>query len=699
MKFKLGDMVQREFNYAIVDEVDSILIDEARTPLIISGQAEDSSELYRRADALIPRLGEDDYEKDEKQKAVTLTEDGQTHMEALLRQEGLLTEGGLYDLQNISLVHHSNQALKAHKSFTRDVDYIVKDDKVVIIDEFTGRMMEGRRYSDGLHQALEAKENVSIQNENQTLASITFQNYFRLYPTLAGMTGTAITEAGEFGEIYALEVIEMPTNQPMIRKDMDDEVYRSEREKRDAILEQIRECHKNKQPVLVGTVSIEKSEELAAMLKKHKVKHSVLAGRGTDIQLGGNLEMRLWKELEGIEDEAKRAKKTEQIKADIEKKKAVVLEAGGLFVLGTERHESRRIDNQLRGRAGRQGDPGASKFFVSLEDDLMRIFGSERMDGMLQKLGLEEGEAIVHRWINKALEKAQEKVEARNFEIRKQLLKFDDVMNDQRKVIFEQRKELMRADDVHEDVVAMRHETVEETVERCIPASAYSEEWEVDSLREECIRVFGLELPIADWAAEEGIADQEIKERITDAIDRKMAEKAATFGPELMRYAEKTLLLQLLDQNWKDHLLQLDHLRQGIHLRGYGQRDPLNEYKQEAFALFEGLLEQLRTSVTEYLAHLQVRTEPSPDAAGGDGEAPAPAPARGGYDPSRMQETRADPALGGGQPAGDGTPVHSRAAAQQIDPNNPATWGKVQRNAACPCGSGKKYKHCHGRAI
>ncbi len=726
MKFRLGDMVQREFNYAIVDEVDSILIDEARTPLIISGQAEDSSELYRRADALIPKLGEDDYEKDEKQKAVTLTEDGQTHMEELLRQEGLLTEGGMYDLQNVSLVHHSNQALKAHKSFTRDVDYIVKDDKVVIIDEFTGRMMEGRRYSDGLHQALEAKERVSIQNENQTLASITFQNYFRLYPKLSGMTGTAMTEAGEFGEIYSLEVIEMPTNQPMIRADMDDEVYRSEREKRDAILEQIRECHKNKQPVLVGTVSIEKSEELAAMLKKHKVKHNVLnarqheneayiiaeagtpgavtiatnmAGRGTDIQLGGNLEMRLWKELEGIEDEAKRAKKTEQIKADIEKKKAVVLEAGGLFVLGTERHESRRIDNQLRGRAGRQGDPGASKFFVSLEDDLMRIFGSERMDGMLQKLGLEEGEAIVHRWINKALEKAQQKVEARNFEIRKQLLKFDDVMNDQRKVIFEQRKELMRADDVHEDIIAMRHETVEETVERCIPASAYSEEWEVESLREECMRVFGLELPIADWAAEEGIADQEIKERIIDAIDRKMAEKAATFGPDLMRYAEKTLLLQLLDQNWKDHLLQLDHLRQGIHLRGYGQRDPLNEYKQEAFALFEALLEQLRTSVTEYLAHLQVRTEPPPDAAGGGGVEPAPAPAGGGYKPSRMQETRTDPALGGGQPAGDSTPVHSRAAAQQIDPNNPATWGKVQRNAPCPCGSGKKYKHCHGRAV
>jgi preprotein translocase subunit SecA len=720
MKFRLGDMVQREFNYAIVDEVDSILIDEARTPLIISGQAEDSSELYRRIDALIPQLSEDDYEKDEKQRAVTLTEDGQTHMEELLRQEGLLSEGGLYDLQNISLVHHSNQALKAHKSFARDVDYIVKDDKIVIIDEFTGRMMEGRRYSDGLHQSLEAKERVTIQNENQTLASITFQNYFRLYPNLAGMTGTAITESGEFGEIYSLEVIEMPTNRPMIRVDMDDEVYRTEREKRDAILEQIRECHANKQPVLVGTVSIEKSEELAALLKKHKIKHNVLnarqheheayiigeagvpgavtiatnmAGRGTDIQLGGNMELRLWRELEGIEDEAKRAKKTEQIKADIEKKRAVVLEAGGLFVLGTERHESRRIDNQLRGRSGRQGDPGASKFFVSLEDDLMRIFGSERMDGMLQKLGLEEGEAIVHRWINKALEKAQEKVEARNFEIRKQLLKFDDVMNDQRKVIFEQRKEMMRADDVHEEIIAMRHETVEETVERCIPASAYSEEWQVDSLREECLRVFGLDLPIADWAAEEGIADQEIKERITDAIDRKMAEKGATYGPELMRYAEKTLLLQLLDQNWKDHLLQLDHLRQGIHLRGYGQRDPLNEYKQEAFALFEGLLEQLRASVTEYLAHLQVRSETPPDAAGGT----EPAPAGGGYDPSRMQETRTDPALGGDQPAGDGSPVHSRAAARQIDPNNPATWGKVQRNAACPCGSGKKYKHCHGQ--
>ncbi|UCH74257.1 MAG: preprotein translocase subunit SecA, partial [Rhodospirillales bacterium] len=460
MKFRLEDMVQREFNYAIVDEVDSILIDEARTPLIISGQAEGSSELYRRVDSLIPKLVEADYEKDEKQKTVSLTEDGQAHIEELLQGAGLLSEGGLYDLQNISLVHHSNQALRAHKMFARDTDYIVKDDKVVIIDEFTGRMMEGRRYSDGLHQALEAKERVTIQNENQTLASITFQNYFRLYPKLAGMTGTAMTEAGEFMEIYALDVVEIPTNKPMVRADMDDEVYRTGREKHNAIIEQIVECHKRKQPVLVGTVSIEKSEEYAALLKKRKIKHNVLnarhhekeafiiaeagvpgavtiatnmAGRGTDIQLGGNLEMRLWKELEGIEDEAKREKKTEAIKADIAAKKKVVLDAGGLFVLGTERHESRRIDNQLRGRSGRQGDPGASKFFVSLEDDLMRIFGSERMDSMLQRLGLEEGEAIVHRWINKALEKAQQKVEARNFEIRKQLLKFDDVMNDQRK--------------------------------------------------------------------------------------------------------------------------------------------------------------------------------------------------------------------------------------------------------------------------
>ena len=720
MKFRLQDMVQRDFNYAIVDEVDSILIDEARTPLIISGQAEDSSELYRRVDTLIPKLAEADYEKDEKQKTVSLTEDGQGHIEELLKGSGLLAEGRLYDLQNISLLHHSNQALRAHKMFARDTDYIVKDDKVVIIDEFTGRMMEGRRYSDGLHQALEAKERVTIQNENQTLASITFQNFFRLYPKLAGMTGTALTEAGEFMEIYSLDVVEMPTNRPMIRIDMDDEVYRTGREKYNAIIEQIEDCHKRKQPVLVGTVSIEKSEMLADMLKKKKIMHSVLnarhheqeayiiaeagvpgavtiatnmAGRGTDIQLGGNFEMRVWRELEGIEDDAERAKKTERIKSDIGAKKKIVLDAGGLFVLGTERHESRRIDNQLRGRAGRQGDPGGSKFFVSLEDDLMRIFGSERMDSMLQRLGLEEGEAIVHRWINKALEKAQQKVEARNFEIRKQLLKFDDVMNDQRKEIFEQRKELMRVEDVHEDIVAMRHETVEEIVGRCIPSHAYSQEWQVDSLHEECLRVLGLDLPVADWAKEEGIADQEITERIFKAIDAKMAEKAATYGPDLMRYAEKTLLLQILDQSWKDHLLQLDHLRQGIGLRAYGQRDPLNEYKQEAFALFQDLLISLRETVTQYLAHIQVRSESQEEQIAAQRAATL----------ARARETRDDPAFGGGaQPqragGGDGATVHTRAAAAGgVDPKNPATWGKVQRNTPCPCGSGRKYKHCHGK--
>ena len=720
MKFRLQDMVQRAFGYAIVDEVDSILIDEARTPLIISGQAEDSSELYRRVDALIPKLTEADYEKDEKQKTVSLTEEGQGHIEELLTESGLLSEGGLYDLQNVSLVHHSNQALRAHKMFARDTDYIVKDDKVVIIDEFTGRMMEGRRYSDGLHQALEAKEGVTIQNENQTLASITFQNYFRLYPKLAGMTGTALTEAGEFMEIYGLDVVEMPTNQPMIRNDMEDEVYRSGPEKYGAIIEQIEDCYKRKQPVLVGTVSIEKSEMLADMLKKKKIKHNVLnarhheqeayiiaeagvpgavtiatnmAGRGTDIQLGGNLEMRLWKEAEDIEDEAKREKKIEQIKADIAAKKKIVLDAGGLFVLGTERHESRRIDNQLRGRSGRQGDPGASKFFVSLEDDLMRIFGSERMDTVMQTVGLKEGEAISHRWVTKALETAQRKVEARNFEIRKQLLKFDDVMNDQRKEIFEQRKELMRADDVHEDIVAMRHETVEEIVGRCIPSHAYSEEWQVDSLHEECLRVLGLDLPVAEWAKEEGIADQEIAERIMKAIDAKMAEKAATYGPDLMRYAEKTLLLQILDQSWKDHLLQLDHLRQGIGLRAYGQRDPLNEYKQEAFALFQDLLISLRQTVTQYLAHIQVRSQAQEEQIAAQRAAAL----------ARARETRDDPAFGGGaQPqrasGGDGFPVQSRAkAAGGVDPKNPATWGKVQRNTPCPCGSGRKYKHCHGK--
>ena len=712
MKFRLEEMVQREFNYAIVDEVDSILVDEARTPLIISGPTEDSSEMYIAVDALLPKLGEDDYEKDEKQRAVTLTEEGATSMEDLLTEAGLLQDGGMYDIQNISLVHHVNQALRAHKLFTRDTDYIVKDDKVVIIDEFTGRMMEGRRYSEGLHQALEAKEKVHIQNENQTLASITFQNYFRLYPKLAGMTGTAMTEAAEFADIYKLEVVEIPTNMAMIRLDNDDEVYRTGHEKHEAILDQIAECHERKQPVLVGTITIEKSEELARLLKARGIKHNVLnarqheheahiiaeagtpgavtiatnmAGRGTDIQLGGNLEMRLWRELEDVDDESVKASRTDEITADIAAKKAIVLDAGGLYVLGTERHESRRIDNQLRGRSGRQGDPGGSKFFVSLEDDLMRIFGSERMDSMLQRLGLQEGEAIVHPWINKALEKAQQKVEARNYEVRKQLLKFDDVMNDQRKVVYEQRKDLMRASDVQSTITDMRHEVTEVLVDSCIPENALPEQWKLDTLHEECMRVFGLDLPIHDWAMEEGIADREIHERIASEVDRKMAEKAAAYTPELMRIAEKSLLLQLLDQIWKDHLLQLDHLRQGIGLRAFAQRDPLNEYKREAFDMFQTMLARLRESVIQVLSHLELQTN-SPEEVLVQRSSQA-----------KLVETRSDPAFVGEVDAVSGALPARRKAAAVVDPNDPLTWGRVSRNSACPCGSGRKYKQCHGQ--
>ncbi|MDB5410421.1 MAG: secA [Rhodospirillales bacterium] len=704
MKHHLPEMTQRAFNYAIVDEVDSILIDEARTPLIISGPTEDNSELYHRVDKLIPKLVAEDFEKDEKQRAVTLTEVGVEKIEALLREAGLLTVGTLYDIQNIALVHHSNQALRAHKLFTRDVDYIVKDDKVVIIDEFTGRMMEGRRYSEGLHQALEAKEGVTIQNENQTLASITFQNYFRLFPKLAGMTGTAMTEATEFSDIYKLDVIEIPTNVPVSRVDSDDEVYRTGREKNDAIVTQVQECVARQQPVLVGTISIEKSEALAELFKKRKIVHNVLnarfheqeafiiaqagrpgavtiatnmAGRGTDIQLGGNFEMRVRQELGAVTDPEERERRIQGIRDEIAVAADVVKKAGGLFVIASERHESRRIDNQLRGRSGRQGDPGASKFFVSLEDDLMRIFGSERMDGMLTKLGLKEGEAIIHPWINKALEKAQQKVEARNYEIRKQLLKYDDVMNDQRKVVYEQRKEIMAAPDVATTITDMRHEVVENLVTRCIPPNTLAENWDVTGLHEESMRLLALDLPVADWAKEEGIAEAEISERITSAADRKMAEKAANYGPEIMRMAEKSLLLQLLDQAWKDHLLSLDHLRQGINLRAYGQRDPLNEYKREAFELFETMLSSLRETVTSVLCHVELRVQQPPDdamlemagAETAEAAAALPSPPR----PSRTVATGG--ALAGAGPA--------------VDPRTP-------RNSPCPCGSGKKYKHCHG---
>jgi preprotein translocase subunit SecA len=718
MKFQLDEMVQRDFNFAIVDEVDSILIDEARTPLIISGPVEDSSQAYVEADKIIPNLGEADYEIDEKARAVTLTEDGVEHVERILHASGALAEGtSLYDITSVSTLHHVNQALRAHKLFTRDKDYIVKDGRVIIIDEFTGRMMEGRRYSEGLHQALEAKEAVPVQNENQTLASITFQNYFRLYPKLAGMTGTAMTESAEFAEIYSLEVVEMPTNMPMQRKDDHDEVYRTLGEKNNAIIALIEECHGRGQPVLVGTVSIEKSESLSALLKQRKIPHEVLnaryheqeasiiaqagvpgavtiatnmAGRGTDIQLGDNLEMRFAEELAGIEDEAARKAKEGEIRADVAAKKAKVLELGGLYIVGTERHESRRIDNQLRGRSGRQGDPGHSRFFLSLEDDLMRIFGSERMDSMLQKLGLEEGEAIVHPWINKALEKAQQKVEARNFDIRKQLLQYDDVMNDQRKVIYEQRKELMRTDDVSETVDAMREETLDELVSAAIPEKAFAEQWDAHMLHEEVLRVFGIDAPIAEWAAEEGIADQEIRERLQKQIDAKMASKVANYGAELMKMAEKNLLLQLLDQYWKDHLLRLDHLRQGIGLRAFGQKNPLNEYKREAFDMFQDMLGRLREGVTQLLSHLEIQLQ-----------APEAIPTPQG--PTDMAEQHAeldqfaDAAASGDAAARPARRAAAPAAASAINPNDPSTWGKVPRNAACPCGSGKKHKHCHGK--
>ena len=711
MKFRLEDMVQREFNFAIVDEVDSILVDEARTPLIISGPTESNSDLYVSIDKLIPSLHESDYEKDEKSRAVTFTDDGTEHVEQLLSDAGLLTEGNLYDIQNIDLVHHANQALRAHTTFARDTDYIVRDDKVIIIDEFTGRMMDGRRYSDGLHQALEAKEHVTIQNENQTLASITFQNYFRLYPKLAGMTGTAMTEAGEFAEIYELDVIDIPTNVPCIRKDMDDEVYRTANEKYEAIVEQIVECQDRGQPVLVGTVSIEKSEILAKLLTKHKIKHNVLnarhheqeafiiaragepgavtiatnmAGRGTDIQMGGNLDMIVKEELNSIPDKAKRATATDKLTAQIEAGKKKSLEAGGLFVLCTERHESRRIDNQLRGRSGRQGDAGGSKFYLSLEDDLMRIFGSERIDSMLQKLGLEEGEAIVHPWVNKALAKAQEKVEARNFEIRKNLLKFDDVMNDQRKVIYDQRKELMATTDVSQTIQGMREEVIEELVSTCIPEKAYAEQWDTDLLHEECMRLFGLDLPFSDWAKEEGIAEQEITERLIDTSNRKMAEKATRFGPAVMRDIEKSLLLQILDQMWKEHLLTLDHLRQGIGLRAYGQRDPLREYQREAFNLFQEMLDNLRQRVTSVLSHVEIEANPGQSI----------------FQPREQEshEGREDPALANDEPAPTATvTVASRTKPEDRDPQDPSTWGRVARNGPCPCGSGHKYKHCHGK--
>ena len=731
MKYAASEMVQRGHSFAIVDEVDSILIDEARTPLIISGPLDDRSELYNTIDKFIPRLGEGDFELDEKTRVVTLTEAGNERVEQLLTEADLLKGDSLYDIENVTVVHHVQQALRAHKLFQRDRDYIVKNDEVIIIDEFTGRMMQGRRYSEGMHQALEAKEHVSIQPENQTLATITFQNFFRLYEKLAGMTGTAATEADEFMDIYGLDVVEVPTNMDMIREDEDDEVYRTAQEKYRAIIALIKDAQKRGQPMLVGTVSIEKSEILAEMLKKDKVPHQVLnaryheqeahiiaqagvpgaitiatnmAGRGTDIQLGGNPDMLLddWlaaeKEKGEEPTEQDIAKKRAEIAAEVAIKKRTALDAGGLYVVGTERHESRRIDNQLRGRSGRQGDPGRSRFFLSLEDDLMRIFGSQRMDGMLGALGLKEDEAIVHPWINKALEKAQAKVEARNFDIRKNLLKFDNVMNDQRKAIFEQRRELLSDADLSETIADMRHQIIDDLVAKHIPEKSYAEQWDIDGLKEAMTTVFGLDLPLADWATEEGIGDAELHERLIKAADERTAKKAVDIGPQIMRQIERAILLQTLDHLWREHIVMLEHLRQVVGLRGYGQRDPLNEYKSESFTLFEHMLGRLRENVTGQLMHVELahRDEVPPL----EGAELPPMEAHHANPITGEDEFALETANAGASGNGRGgtKPARARkvAAASAVNPADPATWGKVQRNALCPCGSGKKYKHCHG---
>ena len=723
MRYRLEDMVQRDFNYAIVDEVDSILIDEARTPLIISGPADDSSDLYRRVDEVIKILVVDPttYEKDEKLRTVALTEPGAERVEDMLREANVLVEGNLYDIFNVSLVHHSQQSLRAHTLYSRDVDYIVRNGEVVLIDEFTGRMMQGRRFSEGLHQALEAKEHVTVQPENQTLASITFQNYFRLYPKLSGMTGTAMTEADEFAEIYKLEVIEIPTNVLVIRNDEHDEVYRTASEKYEAVAQLIDEARKREQPVLVGTTSIEKSEIISELLKSKRVPHAVLnaryheqeseivaqagapgavtiatnmAGRGTDIKLGGNLEMRLRKELDDVTDEAKRDAIQQNVESEIAAAHEVVKQAGGLLVIGTERHESRRVDNQLRGRSGRQGDPGQSRFFLSLEDDLMRIFGSDRMGGMLQRLGLQQGEAIVHPWINKALEKAQKKVEARNFDMRKNVLRYDDVMNAQRKEVYAQRKEFMRTPDVSETIAEMRDEILSNLVRLRVPEKGLTENWELVELANDLRRVTAADLPVEDWGREEGMDESALEERVQHAAAQLNAGKEQRFGADTMRFIEKSILIQMLDTVWKEHLYALDHLRQGIGLRAYGQRDPLNEYKSEAFVLFNFMLDELKERVTGMLARVEIAREEPPT--------PMPfeavqshalhAPAGSGYDPGGD--------VGLMEPAWSDTGVltsQTRPASEAVDPLKPSTWGTVGRNASCPCGSGKKYKYCHGR--
>ncbi len=718
MKYHLEEMVQRGHQFGIVDEVDSILVDEARTPLIISGPSDDKSDLYVKLDPFIPDLVPDDYELDEKQRSITLTEKGNIHLEEVLGAAGILTGQGLYDGANITIVHHVQQAMRAHKLFQIDKDYIVKDGQVIIIDEFTGRMMPGRRYSDGLHQALEAKEHVAIQPENVTMASITFQNYFRLYSKLAGMTGTAFTEAEEFMDIYNLDVVEIPTNVPVARLDEDDEVYRSQGEKFVSIGNTIREARERGQPVLVGTTSIEKSETLSGILKSQGIEHNVLnarfheqeasiiaqagapgavtiatnmAGRGTDIKLGGNVDMIIATQLANLPEGPERQARIREITAEVEANKQVVLGAGGLFVIGTERHESRRIDNQLRGRSGRQGDPGRSRFYLALDDDLMRIFGSERLEGMLEKLGLKDGEAIIHPWINKALEKAQQKVEARNFDTRKNILKFDNVMNDQRKVIFEQRIGLMRGEEIKETIDDMRRDTVAELVAKHIPENAYAEQWDASGLRERLKEAVAIDFPTDEWAKEEGIADEEIKERVTTTVDTFYGKKRETYTLEVMDQVEKSILLRTLDKLWREHIITIDHLRQVIYLRSYGQRDPLNEYKTEAFNLFQALVAGLKEQVTAQLMRVEIQfQQEGDDLLPDEDELPD------------MEAHHIDATTGEDDVApvlAKPTTKKAAAKAPKFNPKKPDTWGKVGRNDMCPCGSGKRYKHCHGAYV
>lgn len=696
MKFSLYERVQRDFNFAIVDEVDSILIDEARTPLIISGEAEDSSATYISVSNLMPQLLPEDYEKDEKQKNVTLTEAGMEHVEKLLREAGLIEEGSLYDIGNVGLVQHVNNALRAHKMFQKDVDYIVKDGKVVIVDEFTGRIMEGRRFSDGLHQALEAKEGVKIQSENQTLASITFQNYFRLYPKLSGMTGTAMTEETEFCDIYNLVCVEIPTNKPVQREDLHDEIYRTEGEKYRAIINTILDCNRRGQPVLVGTTSVEKSEIVANLLHKaapnlhfevlnaryHEREAAIvaqagvsgavtiatnMAGRGTDIQLGGNPEMKLQETLKGDETPEQIAEIKKKIEAEVAADKEKVLAAGGLYILGTERHESRRIDNQLRGRAGRQGDPGTSKFFLSMQDDLMRIFGSEKMSNVLQRLGLPEGEALVHPWISKALEKAQQKVEERNFDIRKNLLKYDNVMNEQRKIIYEQRREIMESDDLSDTIKDMRDEYLSGIIDAHVPYGTGASEWNKESLKQDLSAATSFVLPITNWCNEPELDSEGLKERILQEVDNRMAEREAALPADAVKMVQKSIFLQVLDQLWKDHIATLDLMRHTIVLRAYGQKDPLNEYKKEAFNMFSRMLDILKQKVTVVICHTVIQTNSQ----------------------EQMQK------------AMDKEQNRPMSAVHEGDEPlkklDPSIFEGVSRNDPCPCGSGKKFKHCHGR--